>query len=158
MEPLVRRKRGDSVGLTKRGKGNKIMAICDANGLLIAMAVTSANPHESTLVDTTIDGKTLNELPQIIVGDKAYDSDKVDAHIKAKYGIRLVAPNRRNRVQGHQDGRFLRRYKRRWHIERCFAWLQNYRRVVVRWERKVANWISCIWLAAGNLLANRVMR
>lgn len=134
------------------------MAICDANGLLIAMAVTSANPHESTLVDTTIEGKVLNELPKVIVGDKAYDSDSVDDHVRKKYGIRLVAPNRKNRVQGHEDGRVLGRYKRRWHIERCFAWLQNYRRVVVRWERKVSNWKSCIWLAAGNLLANRVMR
>lgn len=33
-----------------------------------------------------------------------------------------------------QDGRPLRRYKRRWKIERLYAWLQNFRRLVVRYE------------------------
>ena len=158
MELSARLKRGDSVGLTKRGKGNKIMAICDANGLLIALAVTSANPHESRLVDTAIDGKVLSDFPKVLVGDKAYDSDKLDKHLHDKYGIRLIAPNKHNRIQDHEDGRRLRRYRRRWLIERCFAWLQNYRRIVVRWDRKLDNWIGFIWLAAGNLLANRVMR
>ncbi len=69
------------MGLTKKGKGNKIMAICEANGLLIAMAVTSANPHESRLVDTVIDTKSLTENLPILVGDKAYDSDQLDHHL-----------------------------------------------------------------------------
>jgi transposase len=36
-----------------------------------------------------------------------------------------------------QDGRKLRRYKRRWKVERTFAWLGNFRRLVVRWERNI---------------------
>jgi transposase len=31
-----------------------------------------------------------------------------------------------------QDGRALRRYRQRWKIERTFAWLSNFRRLVVR--------------------------
>jgi len=158
MGHLARLKRGSGVGLTKKGKGNKIMAICEANGLLVALAVTDANPHESTLVDTTIQALALNEIPDVLVGDKAYDADVLRKLLWHKYGIRLVAPNRRNRTHNHEDGRRLRRYKRRWHIERCFAWLHNYRKIVVRWERKIENWVGFIWLAAGNLLANRVMR
>ena len=133
------------------------MAICDANGLLIALAVTSANPHESTLVDTTVQSCVLDEKPEILVGDKAYDSDKLDKRLKRKFGIRLIAPNRGNRKFNHEDGRSLRRYKRRWKVERLFAWLHNYRRIVVRWERKVENWIGFIWLACIDLLANRVL-
>ena len=157
MPPSSRPKKGDEIGLTKKGKGNKIMAICDANGLLIALSPGSASPHESSLVDTTIDGCSLNEIPPVLVGDKAYDSDKLDAKLRNR-GVRLIAPNRTNRIENHEDGRSLRRYRRRWKIERCFAWLQNYRKVATRYETKFANWVGYILLAASNLTAKRLLR
>ncbi len=157
MLPLFRLKRGDVIGLTKKGKGNKIMAICDANGLLIALSPGSASPHESSLVDTTIDAISLNEIPSIIIGDKAYDSDDLDQSLLNK-GIRLIAPNKANRIKNHEDGRSLRRYSRRWKIERCFAWLQSYRKVATRYEIKFRNWVGYILLAASNLTASRVLR
>ena len=46
----------------------------------------------------------------------------------------MIAPNRLNRSQT-QDGRALRRSKRRWTVERTIAWLQNYRRLCIRWEK-----------------------
>ena len=128
MPPLRQPKKGDHIGLTKNGKGNNIMAICDPNGLLIALAPGSASPHESSLVDTTIAACPLKDFPAILVDDKAYDLDKLASRLLAR-GIRLIAPKRINRKESHEDGRSLRRYRRRWKIERCFAWLQNYRKV-----------------------------
>ena len=61
--------------------------------------------------------------------DAAYESDQLDAEL-AQRGIELIAPHRRDRKRKTQDGRPLRRYRRRWKVERLFAWLQNYRRVV----------------------------
>jgi len=55
--------------------------------------------------------------------------DQLDAEL-AQRGIELIAPHRRDRKRKTQDGRPLRRYRRRWKVERLFAWLQNYRRVV----------------------------
>ena len=50
--------------------------------------------------------------------------------------IELICPHRRNRKKPKlQDGRKLRRYRRRWKVERTFAWLDNFRRLVVRWDR-----------------------
>jgi IS4 transposase len=46
-----------------------------------------------------------------------------------EYGVEMISPNRSNRKQKIQDGRPLRRYRRRWKIERLFAWMQNYRRL-----------------------------
>ena len=40
-------------------------------------------------------------------------------------------------VDGRGDGRILRRYKRRWIVERTFAWLGNFRRLVVRSDRSL---------------------
>src|SRR5215831_18011777 len=74
------------------------------------------------------------EAPQNLIGDNAYDSDKLDAELKL-YGIEVIAPHRRNRKNKTQDGRRLRRHRRSWKIERLFAWLQNFRRLVVRYER-----------------------
>jgi transposase len=51
-------------------------------------------------------------------------------------GIELIAQHRRNpKKPKTQEGRKLRRYQRRRQVERTFAWLGNYRRLVVRWER-----------------------
>jgi transposase len=71
------------------------------------------------------------EKPEKLVGDKAYDSDPLDQEMAA-LGIELILPHKRNRKKTKtQDGRKLRRYKRRWKVERFFAWIQNYRRIVV---------------------------
>ena len=71
--------------------------------------------------------------PKNLVGDNGYDSDKLDSELR-RYGIELIAPHRMNRKNTTQDLRRLRRYRRRWKIERLFAWLQNFRRLVVRYE------------------------
>lgn len=129
----VAKKRGDCVGKTKRGKGTKIMAIADRAGLPLAVDVTSASPHEVTLVEGTLAACFVDERPEHLIGDKAYDSDPLDERLAAQ-GIELIAPHRRNRKKPKtQDGRPLRRYRRRWKVERLMAWLQNFRRIVVRY-------------------------
>src|SRR5712691_2189059 len=62
------------------------------------------------------------------------------------YGIELISPHRRNRKNRTQDRRRLRRYRRRWKIERLFAWLQNFRRLVVRYERYAENFLGMLYL------------
>src|ERR1700686_2971574 len=128
-------KRGSGVGPTKRGKGSKIMAISDGHGLPLAVHVASASPHETKLVEPTLQRRFLAETPERLIGDRAYDSDPLDSQIRERFGVQLVAPHNSRRSQkATQDGRVLRRYRRRWKIERLFAWLHNFRRVVIRWE------------------------
>jgi transposase len=114
------------------------MAITDGAGLPIALTTASASPHEVTLVEQTLRGSFLLDLPTRLIGDAAYDSDALDLTL-AVYGIELIAPHRPNRIHLTQDRRPLRRYKRRWHVERLFAWLQNFRRLVTRYERRASN-------------------
>lgn len=141
------KKRGFGVGKTKRGKGSKIMAIADRTGLPVACNVASATPHETKLVESTLDRMWIKDKPVYLIGDKAYDSDPLDARLLVDRGIVLVAPNRENRVNEYpQDGRLLRRYKRRWKIERLFAWLQNFRRIVTRYEYYIENYHGMVLL------------
>ena len=54
----------------------------------------------------------------------------------------MIAPHLSNRKRKHQDGRPLRRYKRRWKVERTIAWLGNYRRLLIRWEYYATNFLG----------------
>ena len=90
-------------------------------------------------------------LRRILVGDNAHDSDKLDAELR-RYGIELIAPHRRNRRNKTQDERRLRRYRRRWKIERLFAWLQNFRRLAVRYERYSENFLGMVYLGCSLIL------
>jgi transposase len=71
----------------------------------------------------------------------------LDAQLR-KLDIELIAPHKANRKKAPtQDGRKLRRYRRRWKIERLFAWLQNFRRIVVRYEYHSDNYLGFVHLA-----------
>lgn len=81
----------------------------------------------------TADPDTIERL----IADKAYDSDRLRLTM-GRREIDLIVPHRRNRKRPKiQDGRKLRRYKRRWKIERLIAWLGNWRRLLMRWERRI---------------------
>jgi transposase len=73
--------------------------------------------------------------PLRVVADRGYDSDPMRERLKQR-GIDLIVPYRRNSVlRRYEDGRKLRRYRRRWKVERAIAWLQSFRRVQVRYDR-----------------------
>jgi IS5 family transposase len=97
--------------------------IVDRNGLPLAVSTHAANHHEVTLVQLTF------VKPENLIGDRAYDSDKLDEELREE-GIEMISPHRTGRLERTrtQDGRRLRRYQRRWLVERFFAWLQWQRR------------------------------
>jgi transposase len=103
------------------------MAITDAAGLPVAAHVESASPHEVKLVEANIDSTFTRYAPDKLVGDKAYDRDNLDDQLLDERGVEMVAPHRMGRKKPRtQDGRKLRCYRRRWKVERLFAWLQNF--------------------------------
>jgi transposase len=144
------------VGPTKRSKGTKLMAMADRFGLPLAACAASASPHESTLVAATLDSRFVAALPVRLIGDRAYDADPLDDGLAA-LGIEMIAPHRRGRTRPKtQDGRPLRRYRRRWKIERLFAWLGNFRRLVVRYERHALNYLGFVQLSCILILLRQI--
>lgn len=133
------------MGKTKRGKGTKIIAVADGAGLPIAVCAASASPHKVTLVGATLGELLIDEQPQRLIGDAAYDSDGLDAE-PAPIGVEMIAPQRSNRKNCTQNGRPLRRYRRRWRVQPFFAWSQNFRRLVVRYEFRHDNFLGMIHL------------
>jgi transposase len=141
------KKKGLAVDKTQRGKGTKILAIADACGRPVAAHVKSASPHEVKLVEATIDSSFTRYAPDKLVGDKAYDSDSLDQQLFKERGVGMIVAHLcRREKPSTQDGRKLRRYRRRWKVERLFAWLQNFRRLVVRYEYHVENFLAMVQL------------
>ena len=114
---------GAEIGPTRRGKGLKIMAIVDRHGLPLSVSTHAANHHEVRLVQLCFDFYMIEAKPENLIGDRAYDSDALDEELRQE-GIEMIAPHRSNRVRSlTQDRRKLRRYQRRWLVERFFAWI-----------------------------------
>ncbi len=134
------KKRGDCVGKTKCGKGTKIMTMVDREGIPLSLAVYSASPAEVRLIEPMLTHRVLARLPERLVYDRAADSDPLRQRLKER-GIELVCPHRKSRTKPPtQDGRKLKAYKRRWPVERTNAWLQHYRRILVRHEYRSENY------------------
>ena len=129
------------------------MAIADRHGLAVAGSVASASPHETKLVEDTIEQRFTPAKPPRMIGDWAYDSDWLDRKLWPEHGIRRMAPNRRNKTQ---DGRALRRYCRRWKIEGLFAGLHHFRRLLTRWEYQQPNFLGMLQLACLLILARHL--
>jgi len=131
------------------------MAVADSNGLPVDVCVERAKPHEVKLATSTLVQMIVREAPENLIGDNAYDSDKLDAELR-QYRIELIAPHRCNRRNKTQDLRRTRRYRRRWKIERLFAWLQNFRRLVVRYERYAENFLGMLYLGCCIILLRHI--
>jgi len=82
----------------------------------------------------------------------------LDKILRQQYGVELIAPHKSNRKKPQtQDGRAFRRYRRRWKVERLFAWLHNFRRVVIRWEYYLSNFLGMVQLACIIILLRRYL-
>jgi transposase len=160
-------KRGSKVGKTKRGKGTKWMVVVDGQGVPLGNQLYSASPNEVRLAEETLAsvrvtrrhrGGRPRQKVQRVIADRAYDSDPLRARLAAR-GIELIAPHRWNRSKPRtQDGRTLRRYRRRWKVERTLAWLGNFRRLVVRYDRSITIYEAFFHIACFMITLRRVLK
>ncbi len=125
--------------------------MADRHGLPIAVGIASGERHETKLVLDTLEARFVAELPAKLIGDRAYDSDGLDREL-AERGVEMIAPHNPTRKRKTQDGRALRRYRRRWHVERLFAWMMRFRRIVTRYEHNASNYLGFVKLACAAIL------
>jgi transposase len=149
------KKRGLKVGKTKRGKGTKIMVHSEGHGLPVAATIASASPNEVTLIEPLLAARVIRRKPRRLLYDKAADSDPLRARL-ARRRIELVCRHRENRRKPPtQDGRTVRRIRRRWKIERAISWLQNFRRLVTRYEYHAHLFLGFVQAACMMILLRR---
>jgi transposase len=134
------------------------MVLVDGQGLPLGVRLESASPHEVTLAEATLQEVSVpqskgrpRQKPERVIADTAYDSDPLRQRLQ-KRGIELIVPYRENNQQRrYEDGRKLRRYKRRWIVERTNSWLGQFRRLLVRHEHLLSTYraffyLACFWI------------
>jgi IS5 family transposase len=126
----------------------KLEVVTDASGLPLGMAADAANVPETKLLKPALDDVPV-PVPTgtPVIADKGYDSDALRDELKAA-GYEPIIPHRKNRVKpSRNDGRKMRRYSRRWTIERTNAWLHSYRGVAVRWCRYSFMYVGAVYIS-----------
>lgn len=163
-----RKKGGSGIGLTKVGKGSKVMLVVEGHGLPIGLHLASAQPHELSLVDETLKSIRVPQKrgrprtrPKSLAADKAYDSRTFRMQLR-KRGIQAAIPTfeRRERKKPKR-GRPVKAgplYQSRWKVERSFAWMDNCRRLVVRWERSLHIYKAFCLIALILWSVNRILK
>jgi transposase len=138
------------------------MVLVDGKGVPLGMLLSAANRAEAHLAEETLDQVAVRRAgpgrprkkPDRIIADKGYDARPLWLRMKAR-GIDFISPHLSNRKTIFQDGRKLRRYRRRWIVERKFAWLFNFRRLFVRYERETRLFHAFLCLACALIAMRR---
>jgi transposase len=126
----------------------KLEVVTDASGLPLGMATDAANVSETELLKPALDDVPVKVPPGTpVIADKGHDSDPLRDEVEND-GYRTIIPHRKNRVKpSRNDGRRLRRYRRRWRVERTNAWLHCYRAVAVRWSYYSFMYVGAVYIA-----------
>jgi len=126
----------------RRKLGTKRSILSDADGIPIGLAVGPANKHDVNLFEETICSKPKNlrfEDGQKMCTDKGYDSDKV-----RKITVRcFYLPY--GKSKNPCENVFNEQY--RWVVERTFSWINRFRRILIRWEKKLLNYVAMLQIA-----------
>lgn len=145
---VAARRGGLCVGRCRAGRATKVMAVADDRGLPLSISIADGSRHDVVLTNQVLDASFVDSLPPRLIGDKAWDSGKAQRALAEERNIELIAPKRGGKRPStrKQDGRALRRVRRRWKVERLFAWLKAFRRLVCRWESKAENYLGLLQL------------
>jgi transposase len=161
---IAAKRGGEAVGLTRRGKGTKLLAVVDGAGIPLGLHVASAQQAEVRLADATLATIRVPQArgrpktrPQELVADKGYDSMPFRERLRGR-GVRPCIPYRRGRRPRPGPPPRLAGYRERWRVERTFAWLGTFRRVLVRHERQAGLYAALVLLAAIILCLRRALR
>ncbi|ADB15575.1 transposase IS4 family protein [Pirellula staleyi DSM 6068] len=134
---------------TDRAKlGTKRSLMTDARGIPVGLAVSGANTHDSRLLQATLENRLLrfprdpNSRCERLLLDKAYDSQAIRTLVEEQLSFRAHIRSRHQEIREKERAR-----PRRWVVERTHSWLNRFRGVLLRWEKKVDNHIAILQLA-----------
>jgi transposase len=129
------------------------MVVVDGQGVPVGGQVTTASTAEVKLAEPTLatiavpDAHGQPQRPLRLILDRGYDSDPLREHLLAREILMICPHRRRRKLPPFNDGRHLRRYRKRWIVERTIAWLGNYRRLTVRYDRRLESYRAFFHIA-----------
>ena len=130
------------MGRSRGGLTTKIHALVDANGLPVALKLTEGQAHDGRSAADMLQGLGAG---QILIADRAYDSDLLRQNMTARGVFANIKPLTR-RLDKPAFSPFL--YRSRNRVERFFNKLKHFRAVATRYEKHAANYLALVKLAA----------
>jgi len=138
------------------------MVLVDGQGIPLGVHLSAASAAEVDLAEITLAQVAVptgrrgrpRMKPDRIIADRGYVSRPLWERLRRR-GIDLIVPPKRNQRDRYQDGRKLRRYRRRWIIERTNAWLLNFRRLTVRYDHQLQHYRAFVYLACALITLRR---
>jgi transposase len=134
------------------------MLLVDGSGTPLALTVKSAQQSEMKLALEVVDRAA--KKPRRVVADRGYDWQYLRRELRAR-GITPYIPKRqgwKHNKKHPMSTRLKHWYRKRWVVERSFAWLQNYRKLTVRWERSLTTYAGLMHLALVMICLGRVLK
>jgi putative transposase len=143
---------------TDRAKlGSKRHILTDQRGTPLSAVITGANTHDMKAAFQTMDGVVVKRPrprryhPQHLCLDKGYDFPEIEAGVIA----RRYVPHMRHRGEIENP---VKRYKpKRWVVERSASWLNRFRKLLIRWEKKAENYLGLVQLACCLTVYRRII-
>jgi transposase len=159
---------GEHAGLTRKGKGTKWMLVVDGHGLPLGFHLAGAQCAEVRLAEQTLDSIHVRRprgrprrRPKKLVADRGNDSREFRHHLRRRGIAMCIPPKRRPSTWRAKRGRPVsaRRedYRLRFTVERSFAWLGRYRRLLIRWEHHFAVYRAFFVLALARICLSRLI-
>jgi putative transposase len=136
---------------TDRAKrGVKRSLLCEGAGVPIGLEIAGANIRDEKLLRATIESIPI-ELPDDVFAcgvclDKGYDYSEV-YELLAEFGFTAHVRSRKQEAEAIKHEAGFR--ARRWVVERTHSWLNRFRRLLVRWEKRAHTYIAMLHLACG---------
>ncbi len=124
--------------------------LTDGHGVPLGLAIEGANRHDMKLVRATIESLVVDrpeptaEAPQGMCLDKGYDYDEVRETL-AEFGFtaHITARGEEAKALKQEAGK----RARRWVVERSHSWMNRFRRILVRWDKKPENYLAFLHFA-----------
>ncbi len=141
------------MGRSRGGFGTKVHVRAEGQGKPLVFMLTGGERHEQTVFESLMERGAVRRVgpgrprlrPKQLVGDKGYSTEKVRGYLH-RHGIGVVIPYRANqRTSGSLDRRL---YRERNRVERLINRLKQFRRIATRYEKRAANYLAMLTIAA----------
>lgn len=135
---------------TDRAKcGTKRSLLTDGRGTPLSGVVAGANVNDHKLMRETLEAipvarpEPSGEAPQHLCLDKGYDYDE-PRELAEAFGFTLHLRRRGEETAAKREAG---KKARRWVVERTHSWLNRFRRILIRWEKKPQNYLAMLHFA-----------
>lgn len=135
-------------------KGNKVTLLISTNGIPISISLTTANVHDLHQVIPTLDNSRIQFKNSALVADGAYVSKMLKTQLKSRK-IKFITPYKKNQKLKNTKSE-LDLIKKRYLVENVFSWIQNYRRLRVRYEKNYLTYIEFYYFGLSEVIARKI--